>query len=126
MSLTVLLGEQNTYYNRDKYTCTFSKMIESWRSVWLLRTGFITDPIFPFGFVQVRGCLLSSFNPSFLSFFRYRHSKQQVRLLEDFHGFAGIKHSILAMYLMMLYQMSSWQSLAICEMIQTCKNMCLQ
>jgi hypothetical protein len=30
-------------------------MIESWRNVWYMRSGSITDPAFPFGFVQVRG-----------------------------------------------------------------------
>ncbi|CAF1153132.1 unnamed protein product [Adineta ricciae] len=46
-------GEQNTGYNRDKYTCTFSKMIEYWRAIWNTRTQSITDPAFPFGFVQL-------------------------------------------------------------------------
>jgi len=46
-------GESNAGHNRDQYTCTFSKMIESWRSVWHTRTTSITDPTFPFGFVQL-------------------------------------------------------------------------
>jgi hypothetical protein len=29
-------------------------MIEAWRNVWHMRSGSITDPAFPFGFVQVR------------------------------------------------------------------------
>jgi sialate O-acetylesterase len=46
-------GESNAYVNREKYRCTFSKMIESWRQVWNTRTGGITAANFPFGFVQL-------------------------------------------------------------------------
>ncbi|UJR37757.1 hypothetical protein I4U23_030450 [Adineta vaga] len=46
-------GEQNTGSNRDKYTCTFSKLIEYWRAIWHARTKSINDPSFPFGFVQL-------------------------------------------------------------------------
>jgi hypothetical protein len=46
-------GESNADYNADKYTCTFSKMIEYWRQVWNNRTNGINDAQFPFGFVQV-------------------------------------------------------------------------
>jgi hypothetical protein len=46
-------GETNAGYNTDKYTCTFSKMIEYWRQIWNERTNGITDIQFPFGFVQV-------------------------------------------------------------------------
>jgi hypothetical protein len=46
-------GESNANYNRDKYVCTFSKMIQYWRQVWATRTGAQTNPNFPFGFVQV-------------------------------------------------------------------------
>jgi sialate O-acetylesterase len=47
-------GEANTVgENRDKYPCTFSKMIEYWRQIWNQRTNGITDKQFPFGFVQV-------------------------------------------------------------------------
>jgi hypothetical protein len=49
----VHVGEANSGYNRDQYTCTFSKMIESWRQTWNERTNGITDIQFPFGFVQV-------------------------------------------------------------------------
>ena len=38
---------------RDKYTCSFSKMIQYWRQIWNERTNGITDIQFPFGFVQV-------------------------------------------------------------------------
>ncbi len=51
--MRIILGENNAGYNRDKYNCTFPKMIESWRNIWHDRTGGITDPAFPFGFVQV-------------------------------------------------------------------------
>ena len=47
------LGEQNVNYNRDKYNCTFPKMIQAWRDVWHTRTNMTTNPQFPFGFVQV-------------------------------------------------------------------------
>ncbi|CAF1438660.1 unnamed protein product [Adineta ricciae] len=46
-------GESNSDYNRDKYTCTFSKMIQSWREIWHERTNGTTDIQFPFGFVQL-------------------------------------------------------------------------
>jgi sialate O-acetylesterase len=46
-------GESNSGYNRDKYTCTFSKMIQYWRQVWNTRTNGITNQNFPFGFVQL-------------------------------------------------------------------------
>ncbi|CAF1365650.1 unnamed protein product [Adineta steineri] len=46
-------SEANSEYNRDKYTCTFSKMIQSWREIWHERTNTITHIQFPFGFVQI-------------------------------------------------------------------------
>ncbi|CAF1488033.1 unnamed protein product [Adineta ricciae] len=46
-------GESNADYNRDKYTCTFSKMIQTWRQIWFTRTNNNTDIQFPFGFVQL-------------------------------------------------------------------------
>jgi sialate O-acetylesterase len=46
-------GESNANYNKDRYTCTFSKMIQYWRKVWNTRTNGITNPNFSFGFVQV-------------------------------------------------------------------------
>ncbi|CAF1432967.1 unnamed protein product [Adineta ricciae] len=46
-------GESNSGYNRDKYICTFSKMITYWRQVWNTRTNGITNLQFPFGFVQL-------------------------------------------------------------------------
>jgi hypothetical protein len=54
----MILGESNSGHNRDQYTCTFSKMIASWRAIWYERTDSITDPIFPFGFVQVNTSLI--------------------------------------------------------------------
>ena len=35
------------------YNCTFPAMIDDWRSKWLYGTDKLTDPEFPFGFVQV-------------------------------------------------------------------------
>jgi sialate O-acetylesterase len=52
----MILGENNAGHNRDQYACTFSGLIESWRKVWYTRTNMITDPAFPFGFVQVNSC----------------------------------------------------------------------
>ena len=46
-------GESNADYNRDNYTCTFTQLIVSWRSIWSQNTNFFTDPTFPIGFVQV-------------------------------------------------------------------------
>jgi hypothetical protein len=54
----MILGESNAYHNQDQYTCTFSKMIESWRGIWHERTDSITDLTFPFGFVQVNTYLI--------------------------------------------------------------------
>ncbi len=48
------IGEYNTFYNTDKYACSFSKLIQYWRQIWNERTDGITDIQFPFGFVQVR------------------------------------------------------------------------
>ena len=66
-SPTMFLGESNTNYNRDAYTCTFSKMIASWRNIWHTRTNSTTDPTFPFGFVQVDSCFVAYLTTSFIS-----------------------------------------------------------
>lgn len=50
---SICLGEYNANINRDKYNCTFPKMIEYLRAIWHERTNSTTDPHFPFGFVQV-------------------------------------------------------------------------
>jgi hypothetical protein len=47
------IGEANRVYHVDKYSCSFSKMIQYWRQIWNERTNGITDLQFPFGFVQV-------------------------------------------------------------------------
>jgi hypothetical protein len=49
----ICYGETNAGYNIDKYNCSFSKMIGSWRTTWNERTNGLTDIQFPFGFVQV-------------------------------------------------------------------------
>jgi hypothetical protein len=67
VSFSKSLGESNTNYNRDKYICTFSKLIESWRAIWYSRTNSNTDPTFPFGFVQVCSCLIVNLIFSILS-----------------------------------------------------------
>src|SRR5262245_50639282 len=111
MIIIIIIGENNVNYDRDKYNCTFPKMIEAWRNIWHIRTDSITNPYFPFGFVQVTEFLL--FNFLFFNYFflSYLQMIQQVKLLEDFLGFVGIKHLILVMFLIMLYQMFSWQLL---------------
>ena len=48
------VGEANHLYNTDKYACSFLKLIQYWRQTWSNRTNGMTDPQFPFGFVQVR------------------------------------------------------------------------
>ncbi len=49
----LILGENNAGHIPDNYKCTFSKLIEHLRSIWYTRTNSGTDPVFPFGFVQV-------------------------------------------------------------------------
>ena len=46
-------GERNTNkgYNRDKYQCTFPAMIQAWRQEFSSHSS--TDPLAPFGFVQL-------------------------------------------------------------------------
>ena len=46
LSFNLHLGEANVDNNRDKYNCTFPKMIESWRQTWNNRTNGITDLTF--------------------------------------------------------------------------------
>ena len=51
----LILGENNANAPGNiTYKCTFTKLIEHWRSIWNTRTNATTDPTFPFGFVQVR------------------------------------------------------------------------
>ncbi len=68
--ILLILGENNSGGTRNLYTCSFSKLIEHWRSIWYTRTNSSTDPIFPFGFVQV-----NSIKPSILfnHQFSYQH-----------------------------------------------------
>ncbi|UJR06674.1 hypothetical protein I4U23_010960 [Adineta vaga] len=46
-------GESNSGRNNDKYVCTFTNLVQSWRQIWNLRTNGITNIQFPFGFVQL-------------------------------------------------------------------------
>ncbi len=64
------IGEQNGIYNRNKYACSFSKLIYYWRQIWNERTNGITDIEFPFGFVQVS--------------FIYAHSECRSKLIDIF------------------------------------------
>jgi len=54
-------GENNAGRKPDNYKCTFSKLIEHWRSIWYTRTNSTTDPTFPFGFVQVSLSMMNRF-----------------------------------------------------------------
>ena len=44
-------GEANAGYTN--YNCTFPAMIDDWRAKWYTSSYENTDPMFPFGFVQV-------------------------------------------------------------------------
>ena len=44
-------GEANVGYTN--YNCTFPAMIDDWRAKWHTSSYGNTDPMFPFGFVQV-------------------------------------------------------------------------
>ena len=46
-------GEANSHAPYT-YNCTFPAMIDDWRSKWFYGTDQLTEPEFPFGFVQVR------------------------------------------------------------------------
>lgn len=117
----MILGEDNIRFHTDLYPCTFSKLIESWRNIWHERTNFSTDPTFPFGIVQVRILILINF--IFYSFFcSYQQEIVQVMSLEAFRPFVGIKHLMLDMYQIMLYQMFSWLPQWIYVMMMHRKN----
>ena len=45
---SIILGYNNNFYN-----CTFPTMIDDWRYRWYEGTGGLTNPEFPFGFVQI-------------------------------------------------------------------------
>ena len=48
----MFLGEANTSFNSDLYSCTFWELIRSWRQRWSSNAPS-TEPDFPFGFVQL-------------------------------------------------------------------------
>jgi hypothetical protein len=103
----MIVGEDNIYFHTDLYPCTFSKLIEYWRNIWHERTNSNTDPNFPFGFVQVPIFLFITF--IFYHFlFSYRQETERVISSEDFQIFVGIKHLMLDMYQIMLFQMFLW------------------
>ena len=97
MTLSVI-GENNAGGTRDRYSCSFSRMIEDWRTIWHTRTNSTTDPIFPFGFVQV-----SSIETNLLlkCQFSYQHMITIVRMWEVFLIFVGIKLLMSATCLIM-------------------------
>jgi hypothetical protein len=65
-------------------------MIQYWRRIWRLRTDLITDPEFPFGFVQVRKSF-SIFLFENLRLYSYQPESQLETSSVDFLGFDGIK-----------------------------------
>jgi magnesium-transporting ATPase (P-type) len=117
----MVLGEDNTYFHTDLYPCTFSKLIEYWRSTWYQRTNSNTDPNFPFGFVQVKvfQLIISIF---YCFSFSYQRELEILMSREDFHGFVGIKHLMLDMCQTILYQMFLWLLQWIYLMMEHRKN----
>ena len=70
------LGEANAEEKSNNYNCTFPEMIKDWRSKFHASSKGETDPVFPFGFVQV--LLHVSLNTSsvtrfFLAFMYYNN-----------------------------------------------------
>jgi hypothetical protein len=89
-------------------------MIEYWRQIWNQRTNGNTDIQFPFGFVQVRLTIIIQL---IYLLYSYQQLRIIVHMLEDFHGFDGIKHLMLVMYQIMLFQKYLWLLLWIYVMI---------
>ena len=62
LNIMIMKIIQYSGYRTDQYVCTFPAMINDWRDKWHHGTGGQTDPMFPFGFVQVQiiigSCLL--------------------------------------------------------------------
>jgi len=96
-------------------------MIQYWRLVWNIRTGGITDPNFPFGFVQVYLLIRIFFEKNKLFFCSYQQMTKAVIISVVSHGFDGIKLLMLVMYRMMLFQMYLWQLLWIYVMMMESK-----
>ncbi|XP_072013844.1 sialate O-acetylesterase-like [Amphiura filiformis] len=46
-------GESNTFLGTDTYSCFFQAMISDWRQKWYAGSSQQTNPLFPFGFVQI-------------------------------------------------------------------------
>lgn len=93
-------GESNSGRFTNQYACAFERLIYYWRQTWNQRTNGLTNPEFPFGFVQVILYLIICIFLIYLTF-----SYLQVEILQtihsmDIHGFDGIRHLMLAMRLM--------------------------
>lgn len=54
-------GEDNAEHHYLSYNCSFPAMVDDWRAKWYSSTRGNTDPVFPFGFVQVRMIANGSF-----------------------------------------------------------------
>lgn len=55
MSHVLSAGETNAFINTDLYNCTFPALIADWRKAFHAGSDGQTQPLFPFGFVQVSG-----------------------------------------------------------------------
>lgn len=47
-------GEANAFLHTDQYNCTFPALIADWRRAFHTGSAGQTEPLLPFGFVQVR------------------------------------------------------------------------
>ena len=117
ISYFISSGETNRDFNRDYYTCSFSKMITYWRQMWNNRTNGSTDIEFPFGFVQVSVTGKLRYLRIYIYIYSWQHSPPIRRKSVVFHGFAGIKHLTWVMFQITLFQKCLWLLHAICVMI---------
>ncbi|XP_038017188.1 sialate O-acetylesterase isoform X2 [Motacilla alba alba] len=58
-------GEANTFLNTDKYNCTFPALIADWRRAFHAGSAGQTEPLLPFGFVQLSTYRRGSADDSF-------------------------------------------------------------
>ncbi|NXR57542.1 SIAE acetylesterase, partial [Rhadina sibilatrix] len=58
-------GEANAFLNTDLYNCTFPALIADWRRAFHTGSAGQTEPLLPFGFVQLSTCRRRSADDSF-------------------------------------------------------------
>ncbi|NWR97386.1 SIAE acetylesterase, partial [Motacilla alba] len=58
-------GEANTFLNTDKYNCTFPALVADWRRAFHAGSAGQTEPLLPFGFVQLSTYRRGSADDSF-------------------------------------------------------------